>query len=127
MLEFQRVDLWSYTFPAILNDLPDDAICNIVIYADDIYTTLYSECDQASDLWQQLGMASQLESAGSYPEIVSYRLTSMGTQKNVPKKQKVKLLKSTCLFIKRKFNETHKDFIINYPYNKKCGKRIFSL
>ena len=29
--------------------LPDDVICNIAIYADD--TTLYSKCDQASDLW----------------------------------------------------------------------------
>ena len=28
--------------------------------ADD--TTLYSKCDQASDLWQQVGLASQLES-----------------------------------------------------------------
>ena len=31
-----------------INDLPDDVICNIAIYADD--TTLYSRCDQASDL-----------------------------------------------------------------------------
>ena len=43
-----------------LNDLPDDVICNIAIYADD--TTLYSKCDQASDLWQQLELASELES-----------------------------------------------------------------
>ena len=35
-------------------------ICNISIYADD--TTLYSLCDQASDLWQQLELASELES-----------------------------------------------------------------
>ena len=33
-----------------INDLPDDVICNIAIYADN--TTLYSKCDQASDLWQ---------------------------------------------------------------------------
>ena len=32
-----------------INDLPDDSICNIVIYADD--TTLYSKCDPASDQW----------------------------------------------------------------------------
>ena len=32
----------------------------IAIYTDD--TTLYSKCDQASDLWQQLELASQLES-----------------------------------------------------------------
>ena len=51
-----------------INDLPDDVICDIAIYADD--TTLYSKCDQASDLWdlirhlirQQLELASELES-----------------------------------------------------------------
>ena len=43
-----------------INELLDDAICNIAIYADD--TTLYSKCDQASDLWQQLELASELES-----------------------------------------------------------------
>ena len=37
-------------FLLYINDLPDDVICNIAIYADD--TTLYSRCDQASDLWQ---------------------------------------------------------------------------
>ena len=35
-----------------IHDLPHDVICNIAIYADD--TTLCSNCDQASDLWQQL-------------------------------------------------------------------------
>ena len=35
-------------FPTIINDLSDDVICNIVIYADN--TTHYSQCDQASDL-----------------------------------------------------------------------------
>ena len=44
----------------IINGHLDDVICNIAIYADD--TTLYSKCDQASDLWQQLGLASELES-----------------------------------------------------------------
>ena len=39
-------------FLLYINDLSDDVICNIAIYADD--TTLYSKCDQASDLWQQL-------------------------------------------------------------------------
>ena len=47
-------------FLLYINDLPDDVICDIVIYADD--TTLYSKCDQASDLWQQLELASELES-----------------------------------------------------------------
>ena len=47
-------------FLLYINELPDDVICNIAIYADD--TTLYSKCDQASDLWQQLELASELES-----------------------------------------------------------------
>ena len=47
-------------FLLYINDLPDDVICDIAIYADD--TTLYSKCDQSSDLWQQLELASQLES-----------------------------------------------------------------
>ena len=47
-------------FLLYINDLPDDVICNIAIYADD--TTLDSKCDQASDLWQQLELASELES-----------------------------------------------------------------
>ena len=46
-------------FLLYINNLPDD-ICNIFINADD--TTLYSKCDQASDLWQQLELASELES-----------------------------------------------------------------
>ena len=44
-------------FLLYINDLPEDVICNIAIYADD--TILY---DQASDLWQQLKLASELES-----------------------------------------------------------------
>ena len=46
-------------FLLYINDLPDDVICDIAIYADD--TTLYSKCDPASDLWQQLELASKLE------------------------------------------------------------------
>ena len=37
----------------------DDAICNTAIYADD--TTLNSYYNQASDLWPQLKLASELE------------------------------------------------------------------
>ena len=40
--------------------IPDNAIFDIAIYADD--TTLYSKCDQASDLWQQLELASEVKS-----------------------------------------------------------------
>ena len=50
----------SVFFLLYINDLPDDVICNIAIYADD--TTLYSKCDQASDMCQQLELASELES-----------------------------------------------------------------
>ena len=46
-------------FLLYINDLPDYVICNIAIYADD--TILYSKCDQASDLWQQLELACELE------------------------------------------------------------------
>ena len=46
-------------FLLYINDFPDDVICDIAIYADD--TTLYSKCNQASDLWQQLELASELE------------------------------------------------------------------
>ena len=47
-------------FLLYINDLPDHVICDIAIYADD--TTLYSKCDRASDLWQQLELASELDS-----------------------------------------------------------------
>ena len=47
-------------FLLYINDLPDDVICNPAICADDI--TLYSKCDQASDLLQQLELAFELES-----------------------------------------------------------------
>ena len=47
---------WSCTFPTI-NDLPDDIIFIIAIYVSD--ATLYSKCDQTSDLWQQLELASE--------------------------------------------------------------------
>ena len=56
----QRSILGPTLFLLYINDLPDDVICNIAISADD--TTLYSKCDQASDPWQQLELASELES-----------------------------------------------------------------
>ena len=47
-------------FLLYINYIPADFICDIAIYADD--TTLYSKCDQASDLWQQPEVASECES-----------------------------------------------------------------
>ena len=47
-------------FLLYINDLPNDVICNVTIYADD--TTHYSKCNEASDLWQQLELASELQS-----------------------------------------------------------------
>ena len=47
-------------FLPYINELLDDVIFNIAIYADD--TTFYSTCNQASGLWQQLELASELES-----------------------------------------------------------------
>ena len=56
---YSRLHSWSLIFPTI-NDLPDDVICDIAICADD--STLYFKCDQASDLWQELELASELDS-----------------------------------------------------------------
>ena len=42
------------------NNLTDDFIYNIAIYASD--TTLFSKCDQASDLWQHQELVAELES-----------------------------------------------------------------
>ena len=80
-MEF-RSDVWAYFFssqkqtasdgipqgfilgPTLFllysNGLLHNVICNIGTCASD--TTLYSKCDQASDLWQQLEWASQFES-----------------------------------------------------------------
>ena len=44
-------------FLLYINDLPD---YDIAIYADN--TTLFSKCDRASDLWQRVELASELES-----------------------------------------------------------------
>ena len=58
MLEFLKAQFLVLHFSYY--DFPDNVICDIAIYADD--TTLYCNCDQASDLWQQLELASELES-----------------------------------------------------------------
>lgn len=46
-------------FLLYINDLPDDIISKIAIYADD--TTLYGTCSNASNVWSQLEMAADLE------------------------------------------------------------------
>ena len=60
-------------FLLYINDLPDDVICDIAICADD--TTIYSKCDQTSDLWQQLELASE-------PEHFRDWYTALGPPKN---------------------------------------------
>ena len=47
-------------FLLYINDLLDDVTCDIAISTDD--TTLCSKRDKTSDLWQQLVLASELES-----------------------------------------------------------------
>ena len=62
MLGFLKVPflvLHSFYYK-LMTFLPDDIICNIAIYADD--TILHSKCQQASDLWQQLELASGIKS-----------------------------------------------------------------
>ena len=59
MLEFPKAPFLVLDFLLDINDLPEDVTRDIAIYADD--TTLYSKCDQASDLWQQLELAFKLE------------------------------------------------------------------
>ena len=59
MLEFLKAPFLAIHF-SYINDLLNDVICNIAIYADD--TTLFSNCDQVSELWQQLRLAPELES-----------------------------------------------------------------
>ena len=60
MWEFLKAPFFPTLFLLCINNLSDDVICDTFIYADD--TILYSKCDQAFDLWQQLELASELES-----------------------------------------------------------------
>ena len=60
MLELFKAVFLVTLFLLYINDLTNDVTCNIAIYADN--TTLYWKCDQAPDLWQQLELASELES-----------------------------------------------------------------
>ena len=55
-------------FLIYINDLPDGVICNIAIFADvtTLFSLLLSKCDQASDLWQQPELASELKSDLQY-------------------------------------------------------------
>ena len=57
MLESLKPPFFGPTlFLLYINNIPDNVIFNIAIYADD--TTLYSD----SDFWQQLELASEFES-----------------------------------------------------------------
>ena len=61
----------------------------------------------------------QTDKPRPYPELISYRLTSMGTQKNVPKKQKIKFWKLPCLLLKKKFYENFQFGPIENPFSSK--------
>ena len=61
MLSFRHIKQTSKNVvDTTFNDLPDNIICDIVIYVDD--TTFYSKCEEGSNLWQQLELVSELES-----------------------------------------------------------------
>ena len=47
-------------FLLYINEFPYNALCNITIYSED--ATLYSNCNWASDVRQQLKLASELKS-----------------------------------------------------------------
>ena len=49
----------SQEYPGTEGSILDDVLFDIAINAD--YTTLYSKCDQAFDMWQQLELAFELE------------------------------------------------------------------
>ena len=57
MLEFLKVPFLVLQF-SYINDF-SDVICNIAIYTD--YTTFYSKCNQTSDQWKKLDLASEIE------------------------------------------------------------------
>ena len=57
-------------FLLYINDLPDDVICDIAICADD--TTLYSKCDQASALWQQLELITDAHSEPCQKKLTTF-------------------------------------------------------
>ena len=61
-------------FLLYINDLPDDVVCNIAIYADD--TTLCSKYDQASGLWQQPEFESESELEFDLQESLNMNLIS---------------------------------------------------
>ena len=67
-------------FLLYINDLPDNVICSIGIYTDD--TTLNSQCDQESDLQQQLELTSALESHQKQkgPGTIDQSLFRLGNQ-----------------------------------------------
>ena len=60
MLNSWKIIRGPTLFLLYINNLPDDVICDIVINVDG--TTLYSKCDQASDLCRQLEVASEFKS-----------------------------------------------------------------
>ena len=65
-------------FQLYTNDLCDDGMCNMVIYTDDII--LYSKCDGAFGLWEQLELASEIDSGLGNTGLVEVDCNSGKTQ-----------------------------------------------
>ena len=57
-------------FILYINDLPNDVTCNIAIYTND--TTLYSKCEQASDLCANWGRKSLADFNTGKTQLVSF-------------------------------------------------------
>ena len=75
--------MWILRFVLLYtDDLPDNVLCNIAMYADN--TTLYSWCDWAFDLWQYLQLNSQFEyDLGDTAEWVRKRLVDINARKTL--------------------------------------------
>ena len=84
-------------FLLYINDLPDDVIYYIAIYAHD--TTLYSKCDQASYLWQQLELFSEL----SLIYEAGFKLSISGLQ-NVIYFSIIMMPKKKCILLFLQYN-----------------------
>ena len=128
-------------FMQYINYLGDDVVFNIFICTDD--TTLYSKCDRASDLWQQLELASELESdqwdivdrgrnwlidfnAGKIQLISSDRSNNTGSI-DVKMNEPVLERKSSFKMLGLTFSSKLDWGLLHYLYCQKCLQKNWSL